>query len=132
VRAAHYKELEEMKKLLSTGYENDQRRAWRREILILTGRVDRRRGLPRVLGNLGLVLGEPGATVNGRVGAAGAGLADSLGGGASHVHRDLVGSSLGRGLTVDESLPRFIALVDDLDGVFLSLGFTVESKDVLP
>lgn len=34
----------------------------------LTGRIHRSRRLPRILGNLGLVLGEGGAAIDGRVG----------------------------------------------------------------
>jgi hypothetical protein len=50
---------------------------------------------------------------------------------ASDSHRDFVRSGLGRALTVDESLPSFVAFVNDFNSVLLSLGFTVESKDVL-
>lgn len=124
-----------MKKLLSTARGEISTYPYHEERGVLTGRVNRRSGLPRVLGNLRLVLGESGGPIDGRVGATthvsqyDVSFTAKVKG---NVHGDLVGSSLGRALAVDESLPCFIAFMDDLDGVLLSLGFTVERKDVLP
>lgn len=49
-----------------------------------------------------------------------------------NAHRDLVRSGLGGGLTADQSLPCLVTLVNDFNGVLLSLGFTVERENVLP
>jgi hypothetical protein len=46
-------------------------------------------------------------------------------------HGDLVRRSLGRALTIDQSLPRLITLMHNLDRVLLSLGLAVKRKHVL-
>ena len=46
------------------------------------------------------------------------------------LHREIVGSRLSWGLAGDEATPGFVALVDDLSGVLLVLGFAGEREGV--
>lgn len=45
-------------------------------------------------------------------------------------HFDVVGLCLGRNLASDQTLPGFLALVDDFHSILLVLGLTAESENV--